>query len=156
MSETRIRSISIEIETDHGGSTVVVRNPDTARQRVFVAGPASAQEVTQALDRVGLAHSGPSGPLSVRPAAPVATPPPPSLRTSVTPPPVSITPGPESIVGRQQALPDRLHALCSAVLRVGSRSHTSSVEEAIDSVAELVESQSPQQRVFGGLRSRCC
>ncbi len=141
VSEPRIRSISIEIETDHGGSTVVVRNPDTVNQRVFVAGPASAQDVTQALERVGLAQSGPSGPMSVRPAAPVATPPPPSVRASVTPPPVSVTPAPDAVGGRQQALPDRLHALCSAVLRVGSRSQTSSVEEAIDAVAELVERQ---------------
>lgn len=137
MSEPRIRSVSIELESDHGGSTVVVRNPDSPTQRVFVAGPATGAEVNAALARLGL-----GAPASLRPAAPLATAPPPSVRLSATPPPVNVsTPPPEAVAGRLESLADRLHALNSAVLRVGSLTLTESVDEAIDAIAELVVAQ---------------
>ncbi|MEZ4224184.1 MAG: hypothetical protein R3B13_24760 [Polyangiaceae bacterium] len=135
MKETRIVSLTLELDSEQGGSSVVVREPFTRQQKVFVAGSASPAEVALALDRLGLGGQM----LAAGAAAPH------SLRPSSLAPGLSDSRGPGSLIPRDLGpaalLAALLDALATAVLRAGLTQESSSWDEALDELVTLVQAR---------------
>ncbi len=131
MKETRVRSVTVEVESEQGGSSIVVREP-FGRSKVFVAGPAGASEVTSVLDRLGLSGSqGVQSPHSLRPSIMPSSS---ALAAdSQTPSSIHLVDGTDEL-----GLAAELEKLAEAILRGGLAAESSSTDEALDDLFEIV------------------
>lgn len=132
MKEPRVLSVVVEIESEQGGASVVVRDPFGRGRKVFVAGTSSSSDVSHALERLGL-----SGGVALGSAAPH------SIRPSIRPSagPGSETEPPSSLHLESVAelgLAEELEKLAAAILRGGLVGESSSTDEALDDIVELV------------------
>lgn len=132
----RVRSVSIEIDDEHGATTVIVRDPFGAA-RVYTAGPARAAEVQRVLEALGL-----SGAMAPASTAATSGAPRVSSRLAATPlDAISVrVPAADAVPGSDESA-TVLKAVVEAVLRAGRQSQTSTVDEALRSADEMLSAR---------------
>jgi hypothetical protein len=134
MKEPRVLSVILELDSEQGSASIVVRDPFGRGRKVFVAGASSAADVSQALERLGLTGGftqSTHAPHSLRP----------SIRPSATGAASDAAPASALSQGDRVAevgLAEELEKLAGAVLRGGLAGESSSTDEALDDLVELV------------------
>lgn len=143
MGDTKVRSVTVEIDHPRGNATLVVRQPWSSEQRLYVAGDLPDGVSEDVLRRLGL-----------QPPAPRVTETPPSstrlgwpqIATSATPSSSSPTPDAEPA-----GLAELLDELVHAVLRAGRHQPTSTVDDLLRRAWSAAEGRAPLARALARL-----
>lgn len=144
MGEIKVSSVALEVTHAEGSATVVIRDPRSPEERVYVAGDLPAHLVEEALRELGFERGG--GALSAAAGAP------PSSRLPSSPFGVAsaeLASAPAASTPEDTA--DLLEELASAVLRAGRHQPTSTVDELLERAWSAVRGRIPIARVLARL-----
>ncbi|NLE86574.1 MAG: hypothetical protein GX607_09270 [Myxococcales bacterium] len=143
MAETKITSVTVEVTHADTSACVVVRQPGSDAQRVYVAGELPPEVADDVLRALGLAEA--AAPSSVVGAGA------PSSRRSSAP----LTFGSSELMSAPSSSPDALadllEELATAVLRAGHRQPTTTVDELLQRAWRLAEDKTPVARALASL-----
>lgn len=143
MAETKITSVTVEVTHDGASASVVVRQPGSDEQRVYIAGELPPEVADDVLRALGLAEA-------ATPSSAVAGGAPSSRRSSA---PLSFGSSERMSApsSSTDGLAHLLEELASAVLRAGHRQPTTTVDELLQRAWRHAEDRTPIARALASL-----
>jgi hypothetical protein len=144
MGDIKVTSVALEVTHPEGSATVVIRDPRSADERVYVAGNLPTALVEQALRELGFERS--AGAVSSAAGVPSSSRLP-SSPLSVTSAELASAPA----ASAPEDAADLLEELASAVLRAGRHQPTSTVDELLERAWSAVRGRVPMARVLARL-----